>query len=1253
MKSCIIGWVLAFVSLLVGSVGSASASSETPPRLNVLKLPIADASLVTIRAVTRGPKFHWFGYYDKLQGDTTGRYLLAMEVDFEHRPPRPDDVVRIGMIDLADGDRWIELAESRAWSWQQGCALQWRPGSETEILFNDREGDRFVCRVFDVKTRKLVRTLPMAIEYVTPDGKKAVCSDYRRIQYIRRDYGYAGLPDPNLNVMAPDDVGAWSMDMETGETKLLVSVERVAKIPYPGASPEDKHYLSHFTWNPDGTRFLMFNRWGTGEGWRGTRVFTSDGVDGGDLRLLSARGASHWTWRDPDHAVISALGGFNVYKDDGSGMPKETLWIAPDGHATYIPGTNHQWLVCDTYPTGPQREQTLYLIHLPTGRAVVLGRFHSPKVYSGEWRCDLHPRVSRDGKYVVIDATHGGNGRQQYLIDISRVTAGEAFPSQAAASPSHGEENPKASSPQASTQSTVPRDRQELRSRMEEIRRQYAPYLRSLPRPLSVRSRTSLESAWRTKFEIEQAKDANRPDPPDWHREDLDDSSWKETTVPEWRYRGDAYRHPVSCILWYRTRFSATEAKTRPKDEGGEAPGSQRRTFLVFGGVDWEAEVWLNGKRLGSHVTYQEPFRFDVTGLLKDENTLAVRVASGPLFGEPRAYNAIFPMPPAKQQRYVRDKSLSIVGFKNDDLFLGAGFGIHREVYLETTGKTCLDEILVRANLEKQQATVTFQTDAATAGRLAFDVNVLPENFEGRAYRAHAIREVPRGQAKQTFVVSMPNAEIWRPEAPCLYRCRVTCRADEPLASADAVSDGARVIDAEDAIFGCRSFEMVSKQHPRDGLPEGLFLLNGRPLYVRGTNIQGFNALWYWNEMDRLTDVILMLKAAHFNVVRACQHVCFPEIRELFDRYGVMSEQDQGCGRDPLNERSLPHAGTVLARECYNNPGVVLLSLANETKFDPTKAVEAVLAVDPERILVPISGNLYPGRWPQYPIPDALWANVIQDVHGYPGWYARQGELWTFGWIRQPARFALVGEYGAEALDSYETMANHYPSHWRRTPPADADTLWAHVQVEKSDVRQFVGLRGRRPVNLGQYIEASQNYQVEVVAETSKGLRFSPRAIGGYFQFHFFDVVPANWPKSIVSHDLTPKKAYYTMAQVNQPLVPLFQLIDRGNTMELWVANDLPESREGCHLQWNVVAEERTLLGGERTVDAPAANAVVVGRVDLAAITASTEVVTIRLKLSDANGALLATYEQEVFLRLWRERDELLKTAKSQVGEAE
>jgi hypothetical protein len=65
----------------------------------------------------------------------------------------------------------------------------------------------------------------------------------------------------------------------------------------------------------------------------------------------------------------------------------------------------------------------VYLYHLPTGRLVELGRYHSPPEYTGEWRVDAHPRHSPDGKTIVIDSPHTGAGRQLHLIDISGIVA--------------------------------------------------------------------------------------------------------------------------------------------------------------------------------------------------------------------------------------------------------------------------------------------------------------------------------------------------------------------------------------------------------------------------------------------------------------------------------------------------------------------------------------------------------------------------------------------------------------------------------------------------------------------------------------------------------------------------------------------------------------------------------------------------------------------------------------------------------------
>ena len=85
------------------------------------------------RAITRGPRFHWRGYYDKLLFDPTDRFVLANQVEFEGRSPKADDTIRVGMIDTGDADRWIEPGSTRAWNWQQGCCLLYTSPSPRDL----------------------------------------------------------------------------------------------------------------------------------------------------------------------------------------------------------------------------------------------------------------------------------------------------------------------------------------------------------------------------------------------------------------------------------------------------------------------------------------------------------------------------------------------------------------------------------------------------------------------------------------------------------------------------------------------------------------------------------------------------------------------------------------------------------------------------------------------------------------------------------------------------------------------------------------------------------------------------------------------------------------------------------------------------------------------------------------------------------------------------------------------------------------
>lgn len=381
-----------------------------------------DENPVPMRAITTGPAAHWFGYYDKLQFDPSGRYVLGMTVDFQGRPPTDDDTIRLGYVDLEKDNQWVEFATSAAWSWQQGCMLQWLPGSGSKVIYNDRQDGNYVAVIKDIFSGE-TRVLPKPIYAVSPDGKTAVGTNFARIDDVRPGYGYEGPDDPFAEDPHPAGDGIYRLDLETGEHALIVSLDQIAAIP---SDPplEGKHWFNHLLFNPDGSRFVFLNRASLPGAKRLTRMFTAN-PDGSELHTIADHGmVSHFIWKNPKQILAWSTEpertAIHLYTDQsdvveviGEGILKN------DGHCTYSP--DGEWVLTDTYPDR-ENMQTLMLFRPSDQKLVKLGRFYEPPDAKGqEWRCDLHPRWSRDGRYVCIDSMHENDTRQMYLIDVSGI----------------------------------------------------------------------------------------------------------------------------------------------------------------------------------------------------------------------------------------------------------------------------------------------------------------------------------------------------------------------------------------------------------------------------------------------------------------------------------------------------------------------------------------------------------------------------------------------------------------------------------------------------------------------------------------------------------------------------------------------------------------------------------------------------------------------------------------------------------------
>lgn len=306
--------------------------------------------------------------------------------------------------------------------------LQWLGGGAVELIYNVFRDGRYGSVVRDVKDGK-TRRLPLPIYAVSRDGRQAVTLDFDRLHRLRPGYGYCVAPEEGASDPAPADRGIRRMEMGTGESRLIIPIARAA-----AEKPDDRfrgahHWFNHLEFNPSGTRFIFLHRWRAPEATsRFTRLYTAR-PDGSDLRLHADAGmVSHFAWRD-DRTILAwarvAGKGDRFFLFDVESGATETVGegvLTQDGHCSYSP--DDRWILTDTYPDA-RRLHTLILYRIADGRRVDIGRFLEPPASTGPWRCDLHPRWSRDGAKVSIDSTHEGGHRQVYEVDVGSITRGQ------------------------------------------------------------------------------------------------------------------------------------------------------------------------------------------------------------------------------------------------------------------------------------------------------------------------------------------------------------------------------------------------------------------------------------------------------------------------------------------------------------------------------------------------------------------------------------------------------------------------------------------------------------------------------------------------------------------------------------------------------------------------------------------------------------------------------------------------------------
>ncbi len=409
--------------------------------------------------------------------------------------------------------------------------------------------------------------------------------------------------------------------------------------------------------------------------------------------------------------------------------------------------------------------------------------------------------------------------------------------------------------------------------------------------------------------------------------------------------------------VWYRRLFDYTPRAT------------DSRQFIHFGGANYEADVYLNGRKLGRHVGGFTPFQFEVTGQLRPTgNSVVVRV---------------------NNQRHPEG-----VPTVNTDWWNYGG--LTRDVMLLEAPATHIRDYSVQLQRgASRHVTGYVQLDGSSLAR-----NVRIEIPELKI--STAVATDSSGRAALDF--ELPGVALWSPEHPQLYEVIFSAGAD-------------RITEK----IGFRTIETRGTD----------ILLNGRPVFLRGICLHEENPLRGARatsaEDDRL--VLTWAKELGCNFIRLAHYPHNEAMARLADEMGLLLWEEVPVywtihWEDPATYANAANQLTELIARDRNRASVIIWSMANETPVSPARTAflkkEVALArqLDPSRLISAAMERRSDPADPATNIVEDPLAEVtdIVSFNEYIGWYAGlPDDCPKARWVVNYNKPVLVSEFGADA----------------------------------------------------------------------------------------------------------------------------------------------------------------------------------------------------------------------------------------------
>ncbi len=375
--------------------------------------------------ITSDDKEHFYASYMGINSfSDDDKYALVLETDLRIGMPTGKEAATLGLVEL-ETKKFIPLTTTRAWNFQQGCMGFWLGiAPNDQIIFNDFRDGKFVSVIMDVHTKKELKVFPLPVGDVSEDGKTAVSINFSRIWITRKSYGYGGEGQPSQpDVQFPDDDGIFHMNLQTGESKLIVSYADMKSFMPEIKSPKIA-YIGHVKISRNAQRIFWLAR----DTPPGITVSLSANIDGSNVRhcFPEGWGGSHFDWLNDEQMVVTAKFDdirythvfFSVEKGEhvrlGDGL------FDFDGHCVFSP--DGRYMTTDTYHS-PFGTRQMFIYDRESQAARPLGEFADPDEFNTKIeltsdtaaRCDLHARWSRSGRILGFNSVMSGK-RQAYVL---------------------------------------------------------------------------------------------------------------------------------------------------------------------------------------------------------------------------------------------------------------------------------------------------------------------------------------------------------------------------------------------------------------------------------------------------------------------------------------------------------------------------------------------------------------------------------------------------------------------------------------------------------------------------------------------------------------------------------------------------------------------------------------------------------------------------------------------------------------------